>query len=121
VLIDTPPVGTPEMLEKFWSMLPGIVLADQEQRADATDDAWLTAIAHYFSLDWTGLTQTTIPTLLVRAKEPIDGSPEDGEWKTSWTLSSRVTVVDVLGDHFSMMKDHADTTARAVNEWLRGL
>jgi len=32
-----------------------------------------------------------------------------------------VTVVDVPGDHFTMMGDHADTTAQAVNEWLAEL
>ena len=32
-----------------------------------------------------------------------------------------LAVVDVPGDHFTMMSDHAETTARAVNEWLAGL
>ena len=29
------------------------------------------------------------------------------------------TVVDVPGDHFTMLGEHAATTARAVDDWLR--
>jgi hypothetical protein len=53
--------------------------------------------------------------------EPVGGSPVNGQWQPSWALSSSVTVTDVPGDHFTMMGDHADITARAVNEWLAGL
>jgi thioesterase domain-containing protein len=118
VLIDT---YTVEVFKNLWPMLPGKVLADDDQRGDGGEDAWLTAMAHYFSLDWASLDQTALPTLLVRAQEFAGRSPGNGKWKPSWTYSSRVTVVDVPGDHFTMMSDHAETTARAVNEWLAGL
>ena len=99
-------------------MLPGVVLANDQERIGG-DDAWFTAMAHYFSMDWSGLARTSIPTLLVRAEQPLAGI---GEWeKPSWDLSAGVTVLDVPGDHFTMMTEHADTTARAVSEWLAEL
>jgi thioesterase domain-containing protein len=92
-----------------------------EVAADGGDDAWLTAMVYYFSLGWAELGQTALPTLLVRASEPMGGSPESDEWQASWALSSRVTVADVPGNHFTMMGEHAGTTAQAVNRWLAGL
>ena len=116
VLLDT---FTPEgsRLEDFWSVLPETVLADGEQR----EDAWLTAMAHYFWLDWTALDQTSLPTLLVRAREPLDGSPGDAGWQPDWPWSGNLTVIDVPGNHFTMMADQASTTARAVDDWLTRL
>jgi thioesterase domain-containing protein len=117
VLMDTFTLERTEVIEKFWSLLPGIALADGDQQ----EDAWLTAMAHYFSLDWTAISHTERPTLLVRAAEPLDGTPDQSDWKPAWAFASNITVVDVPGNHFTMMADHAETTARAVNEWLAGL
>jgi acyl transferase domain-containing protein/NADPH:quinone reductase-like Zn-dependent oxidoreductase/thioesterase domain-containing protein/short-subunit dehydrogenase/acyl carrier protein len=118
VLIDTYSPDRREMSQEYWSMLPGVVLANDQERIGG-DDAWFTAMAHYFSMDWSGLARTSIPTLLVRAEQPLAGI---GEWeKPSWDLSAGVTVLDVPGDHFTMMTEHADTTARAVSEWLAEL
>jgi thioesterase domain-containing protein len=123
VLMDTYPAGRREMAQDYWSLLPGVVLAnDQEQAATGDDAAWLTAMAHYFSLDWSAMARTSAPTLLVRAQELLAGSGGIGEWeKPSWDLSASVTVIDVPGNHFTMMAEHADTTARAVSEWLAEL
>ena len=78
-------------------------------------------MAHYLSLDWLNLSEITTPTLLVRAEEPMVESPENDDWKLSWSFSSSVSVVDVPGNHFTMMGDHADVTARTVSEWLEGM
>jgi hypothetical protein len=43
--------------------------------------------------------------------------PADAEWQTAWE-SSRTTVLDSAGNHFSIMEDHAEETARVVEEWL---
>jgi hypothetical protein len=95
------------------------VLADIRQQEDAGDDAWLTAFTHYFTLDWTDLRPTAIPTLIVRSKDFMPGLPENhGYHDVSWPFSSNVTIVQVPGGHFTMMADHSDTTARAVSEWL---
>jgi acyl transferase domain-containing protein/acyl carrier protein len=117
VLIDTSTVERTEKQEKFQSMLPAMVLANNEQYSGTGDDSWITAMLHYNSLGWGNMDDTAVPTLLVRAQEHVSGSWGSDE-KLSWALSSRVTVVDVPGNHFTMMGDHADTTARVVNEWL---
>jgi NADPH:quinone reductase-like Zn-dependent oxidoreductase/thioesterase domain-containing protein len=117
VLLDTFTPGK-TTLAGAWSRLPAIVLADAGQREDAGEDAWLTAMAHYFSLDWAGLEQTSLPTLLVRAGEPVDRAPAREGWRPAWPLSGNLTVTDVPGNHFTMMAEHAGTTARAVDDWL---
>jgi acyl transferase domain-containing protein/NADPH:quinone reductase-like Zn-dependent oxidoreductase/acyl carrier protein len=121
VLIDTYSPDREEMSEDALSLLPAAVLANDRQREDTGADCWLTAMAHYFSLDWGDLGETDIPTLLVRAAEPMPGARNAGEGPLSWAYASRVSTVDVPGSHFTMMTEHADTTAKAVSEWLSGL
>jgi len=121
VLIDTYSAQRKEFSKEFWSMLPEMVLPGGARLGDAGEDAWLTAMAHYFSLDWSGRPETDIPTLLVRAEEPLGGSQDNDDWRSSWAFSSEITVIDVPGNHFTMMTDHAGSTARAVNAWLTGL
>ncbi|HWM00951.1 MAG TPA: hypothetical protein VNP92_01295, partial [Actinophytocola sp.] len=67
-------------------------------------------------LKWDAI-ETSVPTLLVRASEPIV-EYHDGPWRSRWPLEH--TAVDVPGDHLTMMQDHADTTARCVEDFLRG-
>ena len=78
-------------------------------------------MAHYFSLDWTAISQIALPTLLVRARQALGGSPDQAAPDLSWTLSRQLTVVDVPGDHFTMMSQHAGTTTQAVTAWLTTL
>jgi hypothetical protein len=60
--------------------------------------------------------------LIVRSKEFVPGFPEDrGYDGMSLPCSGDVTTVQVPGGHFTMMTDHADTTAHAVSEWLTEL
>jgi thioesterase domain-containing protein len=104
-----------------WNVFLSAALAKLELSAEAADDAWITAMVYYFSLGWSALGETSLPTLLVRATEPMGGNPDAGEWQATWALSSQVTVADVPGNHFTMMGDHAGTTAAAVNTWLATL
>jgi thioesterase domain-containing protein/acyl carrier protein len=121
VLLDAYAPGRDEFSLKYASHLLGGVLADtgySGQWSDDGDDSWLTAMAHYFSLDWSGLDKTSTPTLLVRATE----MPPALEGKElSWEFSSDLTTLDVPGNHFTMLTDHADTTAHAVKQWLAEL
>ncbi|MEW2399642.1 SDR family NAD(P)-dependent oxidoreductase, partial [Streptomyces sp. NPDC046862] len=85
----------------------------------------LTAMASYFSLfeTWQPRPIAT-PALLVRATELIPADPEHpqdvpGEWQTVWPVP--LTVVDVPGDHHSMIEEHGEVTARTVHDWLRSL
>jgi pimeloyl-ACP methyl ester carboxylesterase len=92
-------------------------------RADnGGDEAWVTAMLHYFTFDWAGLDKTDIPTLLLRAADSVAGPAGAGsDSRVPWELSSNLVTADVPGDHFSMLTDHAATTAQAVNQWLDGL
>ena len=57
--------------------------------------------------------------MLVRATLPMNGQPADSEWRAS--LDTAHTVVDVPGDHFTMLDEHAQTTGREVEKWLSQL
>ena len=61
------------------------------------------------------------PTLLMRASEPhsppLSERPED--WQARWDLPHRA--VDVPGNHFTLVEEHAEQTAAALEEWLTSL
>jgi thioesterase domain-containing protein len=121
VLIDTDPLDKEKMAEGYyWPMISDQLLADIKQQEDPGEDAWITAMTHYLLLDWTDLRPTAIPTLMVRPWDYV-AIHGDGQDDFSWPFSSNVTVVTVPGAHFTMMAEHAATTARAVSDWLTSL
>ena len=81
----------------------------------------LTAMAAYFRLfeNWKPVTITT-PVLLLRATECVPewvGEPISEEyWRASWDLSHEI--LDVRGDHLSIMKENVSSTALALHRWL---
>ncbi|MFW6692539.1 beta-ketoacyl synthase N-terminal-like domain-containing protein [Streptomyces sp. MAR4 CNX-425] len=80
-------------------------------RADVIDDTRLTAMARYLELLHTlHPAPTAVPTLLAAAERPIPARP------VPWPLPH--TEVVVPGDHFTLIEDHASTTATAVSAWL---
>ncbi|MFE3329459.1 type I polyketide synthase [Streptomyces sp. NPDC059176] len=82
------------------------------------DDARLTAMGGYFRLfgQWRP-EPVEAPTLLVRAEAPLAAwDAGDAEWRSRWEHPHEA--VDTAGDHFSMMEEHAATTAGAVDGWL---
>nr|WP_217143047.1 type I polyketide synthase [Streptomyces sp. AC627_RSS907] len=81
------------------------------------DDTRLTAMGGYVRLfhGWQPA-PVQAPTLLVRATEPMFGWSRDGDWRSSWSLPH--TALDTPGNHFSVMEEHAATTARTVDAWL---
>lgn len=83
------------------------------------DDTRLTAMAHYLGALYGWVPpRTAIPTLLVRATAPVQelGLSSDGELHASWQLPHRE--IEVPGNHFSMMTEHAESTASAVENAL---
>jgi thioesterase domain-containing protein len=80
------------------------------------DDDWLTAMGRYVAFPWK-VHDLAAPILMVRASEPLIEWTRDDDWRTSWHGAE--TTVDVPGDHFTMMGEHADVTARAVRDWIR--
>ncbi len=83
----------------------------------SANDIRLTAMGAYVRLlaEWRP-TEIATPTLLLRASESMPGLQANQEWQTSWRLSQ--AAVDVPGNHFTIMEDHAESTALAVRDWL---
>jgi acyl transferase domain-containing protein/acyl-CoA synthetase (AMP-forming)/AMP-acid ligase II/thioesterase domain-containing protein/acyl carrier protein len=84
------------------------------------DDSVLAAIGAYnrIFLSWHPEPVAT-PTLLVRALRPtpaMAASADADDWRTSWPAAH--DVVDVPGDHLTMMQEHAETTASAIRTWI---
>ncbi|WP_330333041.1 type I polyketide synthase [Streptomyces sp. NBC_00536] len=83
------------------------------------DDNRLLAMGAYFRLfgGWKPEAVKT-PTLLLRAGERFFDwtRSTDGDWRSYWDLDH--TAADVPGNHFTMMEEHAPTTAQAVEGWL---
>ncbi|MFD9358109.1 type I polyketide synthase [Streptomyces sp. NPDC060031] len=91
------------------------MVADQmldEHSSQWLDDDRLIAMGGYIQLfdGWTPQ-RLSVPTLLVRAGERT-GTHD----RPRWPLAD--TTVDVPGDHFTMLAEHAGTTAQAVTHWL---
>ncbi|MFC0599817.1 type I polyketide synthase [Streptomyces palmae] len=60
------------------------------------------------------------PTLQVHACQPPNPSPEvlkDDAWRSKWPWPHEL--VDVPGDHFTIMEAHSESTAEAIQSWLR--
>ncbi|GHF52665.1 polyketide synthase [Streptomyces mashuensis] len=98
---------------------PGLAAGMNERQESyvPVDDTRLLAMGAYFRLfgGWRPRPVRT-PTLLVRAGEQFFDWSKDGDWRSYWDLEH--TAVDVPGNHFTMMEQHAATTARAVADWL---
>ncbi|MFF0296818.1 type I polyketide synthase [Kitasatospora sp. NPDC004614] len=116
VLLDTY-LSDNRGITQFNDVLLGGMFA-REERAAPMDGTRLTAMGGYFRLldDWKP-PAVRAPLLLVRASTPL-GSPsaDAGEWRASWEGAD--AVVDVPGDHFSLMEQHVATTGDAVADWL---
>ncbi|MDL5205932.1 type I polyketide synthase [Streptomyces sp. ALI-76-A] len=124
VLLDTymPRADSP-FLRFSQQMLSGMF--ERESMFAHMDTDRLTAMSWYVALigEWEP-GPLDCPVLLVRSSEPpvpaADGEkPAPGEWQTSWDRAH--TVLDVPGNHFTMMEAHARSTADATEGWLTGL
>jgi thioesterase domain-containing protein/acyl carrier protein len=82
----------------------------------ATDDTALLAMGAYIRLflDWRP-TPLPHPVLHVRPDTPVAGMPADG-WRSDWPIPHEQA--EVPGDHFTMLEQHADRTAKVIRAWL---
>ncbi|NUP16839.1 MAG: SDR family NAD(P)-dependent oxidoreductase [Streptomyces sp.] len=92
-------------------------------RYSADENTGLAAMGAYtrLFLDWAPEPVAT-RTLLVRASEPtaqMAAGPDADHWQTSWPLPHEC--VDVAGDHFGFLQEHARTTSEAVRAWIGSL
>ncbi|MBF6331949.1 type I polyketide synthase [Nocardia transvalensis] len=113
VMIDTfdpGPGNEPDTL--LWAMHQ--VLAHTPDGV-VTDDNLL-AMANYVRLseEWKPPSITT-PTLALRASVPITPAPPHPR---GYAADHEM---DVAADHFSILEEHADRTARAIEAWLRSI
>ncbi|MFG2631030.1 type I polyketide synthase [Streptomyces sp. NPDC048473] len=111
VLVDTYPPGHGDRGQAL-SAMTSDMLRRAAEFASAEPDR-LTAMAGYFELfsDWK-TAPLACPTLYVRARD----LPPGAEPAPDWSLPH--AEVTVPGDHFTMLEEHARTTALAVHEWL---
>nr|WP_167746812.1 type I polyketide synthase [Streptomyces autolyticus] len=90
-------------------------LADGYTATDLSAYAWMERLLH----TWTPA-PTPFPTLLLRASDPLpapDGTdPVPHGWQTD--LPHMTTTVTVVGNHFTLVNQHAPTTAGHITEWL---
>ncbi|WP_284748673.1 type I polyketide synthase [Amycolatopsis sp. RTGN1] len=118
VLLDSYLPREDSPLDRFRDELFGGMF-DREEVFAPMDVARLSAMSWYFRLmaGWAPA-KLSVPLLLVRSSEPpvADERLAPGEWQTHWDTAD--TVVDVPGNHFTMVEDHAVTTAETVRGWL---
>ncbi|MFF7393698.1 type I polyketide synthase [Streptomyces scabiei] len=117
VLLDTYLSGDEAMTQFDDVLVSGMF--EREDRAAPMDGTRLTAMGRYFQLldDWVPPPVET-PVLLVRASSALaEPAPDsDIDWRASWP--SAHSVLDVPGNHWSMMEQHLKTTVEAVDGWL---
>ncbi|MGW0871131.1 type I polyketide synthase [Streptomyces sp. NPDC002740] len=123
-MVDTYPMDTASLPGMEWwmpAMINGMV-----DRFDAfalgLSDNGLSTMGSYLRTfgPWQPRT-VTAPTLLLRAEDPLPGTPADPRRDTRafWRLPH--STADVPGDHFSVLEEHSATTAATVEEWLNTL
>ncbi|MGW2655815.1 type I polyketide synthase [Streptomyces sp. NPDC001478] len=117
-LIDTYVPGD-DSLGQFEDQLLGGMF-EREAGFARMDAARLSAMSWYFNLlgGWRP-GPIASPVLLVRAGEPMPGGEglDPEKWQTGWDRAD--DIVNVTGNHFTMMEDLAHTTADAVDRWIR--
>ncbi|MFD9195588.1 SDR family NAD(P)-dependent oxidoreductase [Streptomyces phaeochromogenes] len=117
-----------------------VVLLERESTYGRLDGTKLTAVARYVELmpDFEPAA-IEAPTLFVRPQDrftldrgasgsggddlpeavvPGADVPEEG-WRATWTRPAEY--VTVPGDHYSMVEERSETTARAIHDWLDSL
>jgi acyl transferase domain-containing protein/acyl-CoA synthetase (AMP-forming)/AMP-acid ligase II/thioesterase domain-containing protein len=119
VLLDTYERDLGDVTEEWLTGLATTGLGRLRGRVppDAEQTALLTAGAYLRLLGGWHVTPLATPSLLVAAGEPVAGMPDD--WRTTRTVPH--TRVEVRGDHFTMLEEHAATTAAAIRQWTGAL
>ncbi len=105
-------------------VMPALMAAidDAASNGMGIDDTRLTAMGAYRTIfDQWAPADSTSPTVLIRGTGSSHPTRSDsvGEWGASWKFSG--LAFDVPGDHFSMMTEHAVSTASAIEEALAEL
>ncbi|MEU5792084.1 type I polyketide synthase [Streptomyces sp. NPDC047813] len=111
VLLDTYPPGHGDR-DQALSAMTSDMLRRAATYASASPER-LTAMAGYFELfDGWKPAPLACPTLYVRAQDTLPGAGP----APAWSLPH--AAITVPGDHFTLLEEHARTTALAVHQWL---
>jgi acyl transferase domain-containing protein/thioesterase domain-containing protein/NADP-dependent 3-hydroxy acid dehydrogenase YdfG len=120
ILLDTYP---PEKTDALISIGQGIKEMGRERMerledpiegtTDVWGDAWVTAMVRYAEFRCTPQ-KIAAPTLLLAAEEGMPEWPEN--WRTDWPFEHDLVVVP--GNHFTMLEQHAKSTASAMDAWV---
>ncbi|MFJ5099550.1 type I polyketide synthase [Streptomyces sp. NPDC088554] len=117
VLLDTYRYGDEAMTQFDDVLMRGVF--EREDLAAPLDGTRLTAMGRYLQLldGWTP-PSVEAPVLLVRASEPLaEPAPGSGvDWRASWP--SAHSVLDVPGNHWSIMEGNVRSTAESIAGWL---
>jgi pimaricinolide synthase PimS1 len=113
-------VDTYALVEGHLETLMGVAIDGMLERAEsygAISDTRLMAMATYASLfaAWQA-PDIRAPTLLLQASEPMPGLSVKTMHEQAWRPVQNV--VELPGDHFSVMEDHAEAAAQATERWL---
>jgi len=57
-----------------------------------------------------------VPTLFLRAQDPVPRMPDGEEWRASWPSADHTA--DIPGNHLELLDEHARTTAAAIRSWV---
>jgi acyl transferase domain-containing protein len=122
VMVDTYPMDAGSLPGMEWwmpAMINGMLGRLDDLGLDLTDTGLTTMGAYLRTFGPWQPAPITAPTLLLRACEPLAGTPDGAgsrDWQAFWPLPHETA--DVPGDHFSVLEQHSDTTAGAVGRWL---
>jgi thioesterase domain-containing protein/acyl carrier protein len=129
-MLDTYPLSGDAMFQSFAAEVAIGALAREVWAGQLGNKTSLSAMARYVTLmpeiEVTGI---ATPTLLLHATDRFhtdenpdgaDGAAEpDVSWRSTWAHADKELVIP--GDHFSIVEEHADTTAAALRTWLDSL
>jgi thioesterase domain-containing protein/acyl carrier protein len=118
LLLDTYPPQSQLLSQMLPVMLTAMLAAGEGEMG--VDDTRLLAMGAYRRIfaDWE-VPDLDAPVVMVRAGEPawdVEGE-EEAAWKACWE-GARETL-EVAGNHFTMMTEFADSTARAIESMVK--
>ena len=116
VLIDT---YRPSAIGRLLPIVCERMAVSDPGRPPLNDDR-LTAMGAYLRLleeEWEA-SEIEVPTLLVKASEPVPGLARDSDWRSDWQ-PAHSTLVTVSANHFTIIEDSVEQTAEAIDAWVQ--
>lgn len=114
ILLDTYPVT--ENIPDWQASLPGKKIIEAQ---GLYHDSALVTMGHYIRItQGYKIERTAAPTLFIRASQPVP-EMKGCEWKAAWPDTDYV--VEVPGDHMSMVRERARSTAEDICRWVKSV